>query len=458
MYPSAQITSFVLASIGFAVALFPRNYTGEQTGSNPFRLVMWPKLVRFPVFWLGLALLALIVIQALNPAWGYRTDGKVWWMTALPHNEWLPTGVDAPFEKYNQWRILVIYACAWMTLCTIWVALTRRKSLEILFLAIAGNGVALAFFGIIQQLTRTPDMFWHWRPQNIHFFATFVYKNHAASYLFLALSILMGLASWYSLSSERRLEKSSPAGVIVFLGLCTAVAIWVSFARGVSLAALLFLVISPAIFFVQRIHTRLGSRVLAGGLILALLFAGFFKIGLDAVNYGKAWRRMLEGFSESSIVLPERQKVTHAALEMLGDNWKKGIGAGSFRFLFPVYQHRYPDLTSRNERAMFWEHAHNDLVQIPIELGTLGASLIVGTIGYLAALLIRNQFWRNPFACNAVLGVLLLLATAWFDFPFQCPSVLITWWTLLVTATMWSFFERPDPKAPSRAGNDAPPL
>src|SRR5258708_28936293 len=52
----AQISSLALAAIGFAVALMPRNYTEEDTGSNSFRLIMWPKLVRFPLFWLGFML------------------------------------------------------------------------------------------------------------------------------------------------------------------------------------------------------------------------------------------------------------------------------------------------------------------------------------------------------------------------------------------------------------------
>jgi hypothetical protein len=43
MRPWGQITSLVLALIGFVLALIPRSYTEEHTGSNSFRLVMWPR-------------------------------------------------------------------------------------------------------------------------------------------------------------------------------------------------------------------------------------------------------------------------------------------------------------------------------------------------------------------------------------------------------------------------------
>src|ERR1017187_5948376 len=69
MRPWSQIISLILAIVGLVVALIPRRYTPEQSGVNNFRLVMWPRLIRFPIFWLGLLLLVYIMVQALNPAW-----------------------------------------------------------------------------------------------------------------------------------------------------------------------------------------------------------------------------------------------------------------------------------------------------------------------------------------------------------------------------------------------------
>lgn len=38
----AQVPSLILAALGLGVALLPRAYTEEHTGSNSFRLIMWP--------------------------------------------------------------------------------------------------------------------------------------------------------------------------------------------------------------------------------------------------------------------------------------------------------------------------------------------------------------------------------------------------------------------------------
>jgi hypothetical protein len=107
----SQAVSLALAVIGFAVALIPRNYSEELTAGAGFRLVMWPRLVRFPIFWAGLLLLAYIVVQGLNPAWTYMSNDRGWWMQQRSHTTWLPSGVDGRFFfGGGPWRTLIIYA------------------------------------------------------------------------------------------------------------------------------------------------------------------------------------------------------------------------------------------------------------------------------------------------------------------------------------------------------------
>jgi O-antigen ligase len=441
MRPWGQIISLCLAALSFVLGLLPRNYTEEHTGAASFRLLTFPRLLKFPIFWLGLALLGLVTIQALNPAWTYATDGKLFWMKKIPYKEWLPAGVDVKFEQWGPWRMLVIYASAWLTTCAVWVSFTRRRTVQLLFTTLAFNGLLLALFGIAQRLLGNGKMFWFFESPNPSYFSSFIYKNHGGTYLDLALAVSCGLAAWYYLRGLRRLEKSNPSGVLVFFATCIAVGVLTSYARGATLVMLVFLLASIGGFVLHQITSPSENRKPIVIFVLILIFGFFLKTGLEALRSQEAWDRLKSGVMREDLSLEFRERATRASLEMLQENWLTGIGAGSYRFIFPIYQHRHPDLVESHGQRMFWEHAHNDVVQTPIELGLTGILLLLAGLGWFLLALTRSYFWENPLSASVVLGLLLVLAYSWWDFPFQCPAVLITWLTLWATIVMWTQFE-----------------
>lgn len=447
MRPWGQITSFVLSVIGFGLALIPRNYTEDHTGSNRFRLIMWPKLAKFPIFWIGLALLGYIAVQGLNPAWRYETDGVTWWMRAIDHKTWLPTGVDAPFDKWNQWRMLLIYSSVWLTVCTIWVGFTRRRTVQLFLMSLALNGLLVAGFGVAQRLLGNGKMFWFFTSPNPSFFASFIYKNHAGAYLNLSLAVTCGLAAWYYLRGLRRMEKSNPSGLFAFFATCIAVSVLTSYARGATLIMLAFLSVCVVGFAVHQLVVPNENRKPVIVIVLILVFGYFAKTGLDALQSGEAWDRIQQGITRQDASLEAREMATAAAIQMLQERGLKGVGAGSFRFIFPIYQHRNPKLVLLEGRRVFWEHAHNDIVQFPIELGLGGMLLVTAGMGYWLVTLVKSYFWENPLSACLVLGLVLMIAYAWWDFPFQCPAILTTWCVLWTSVTMWTRFEEQNLKA-----------
>jgi hypothetical protein len=446
----SQVTSLGLAVIGFAIALLPRNYTEAHTGTDALRLMMWPKLVKFPIFWIGLALLGYIVLQALNPAWEYQTNGKAWWMHRIDHKTWLPTGIIAPFEKWNQWRTLVVYSSAWLTVCAIWVGLTRRRSIHALLITLAVNGLGVAAFGIAQRLAGNGLMFWFFRSPNDSFFASFIYKNHAGAYLNLILAVTCGLAGWYHSRARRRMERSNPSVVLVFFAMVISVSMVTSYARGATIVMAGFLSICIVAFAIHQFTAPKERRTPIIGITLILTFGFFLMTGLEAFKTREAWTRLKSGITREDRSLELRVRVTAASLEMLGENWKTGVGAGSYRFTFPVYQYRHPELISGDGHEMFWEHAHNDIVEIPAELGATGLLLILTSSLYFVSILIRNRFWRNPLAAPTALGLILAAVYAWWDFPFQCPAFLITWCSLWSSVTKLPRFEESKADATSQ--------
>ncbi len=434
----AQAISLGLAVAGIVAALWPRDYTEQLTGGAAFRLHTWPKLLRFPIFWAGFALLAYIAVQALNPAWHYTSDGRGWWMEPRPHVAWLPSGTKNPFVIGGPWRALIIYASGWLTVCAIWIGFTRRRTVQYFFVVLALNGFAIAAFAIVQRLAGNGKIFWFWKSANSAFFGPFVYKNHAGAYLLLILAICIGLATWFYLRGLRRMEKSSPAGIFAFFGAVLAIGILVSYARGATVFMLAFIALAGVVFLV--FHWR-QPRELRKPLVSIAMMAGFAVfafIGLKALSADQAWSRFQGLLSREETSIVTRQIATTATWEMFQANWTKGAGAGSFRFLFPIYQQHHPEIYTADGRRQMWEHAHNDFVQIPAELGAFGIAVILFGGGYWLWQLARFFFWENPFSLIVCLGSLIVMAHAWTDFLFQNPAILITWCALWPALALWT--------------------
>ena len=445
----AQWISLGFAGVGFVLALVPREYSEEHTGSNRFRLIMWPKLIKFPLFWIGLALLAYITLQGLNPSWQYtRHPAGGWYIVPIANIEWLPTSVRAPFKIAGPWRQLLIYGAAWLTVCTLWVGFTRRRTVQLLLITLAANGLALAVFGIAQRMLGNERIFWFVTSPNPSFFASFIYKNHAGAYLLLALAITCGLAGWYYLRGLRRMEKSNPSGVFAFAATCIAVSILTSYARGVTVVMLLFLVACVATFLVHQFGSKSENRKPVVAVVLLLVFGYFLKTGLEAVQSHEAWNRLHVGLTRQDTSLASRELASQATLEMLRERWSRGVGAGSFRFAFPRYQHRYPKLV-KNEfgEHQYWEYAHNDILQIPAELGVGGMLIGLAAIAWIGASLVRSYFWASPLSACMVFGTVALVCYSWWDFPFYCPAVIVTSLVVVIIAVIWARFEEQGTKA-----------
>jgi hypothetical protein len=442
MYLWSQLVSVALAAGGLAVALTPRDYTEAQTGQGSFRLVMWPKLVKFPVFWLGLAFLTYVACQGLNPAWTFmKNERGVWWMQSIAHCAWLPAGVSVPFERGGPWRDLLVYSAVWLSVCSLWIGVTRRRSLQVLFTVIAANGLALAVFGLGQRLLGNGRIFGFFPSPNDSFFSSFIYKNHAGAFLNLTLFVSCGIAGWFYLRGLRRLEKSNPAGIFVFFATFIAINVLISYSRGATMVMLLFLATAIVGFIYQQWRAPSGLRRPIVLIALVVFFGFFLKTGLEALNTGPAWTRFAHAFSSEDLSAKSRALATTASLDMLRDNWLTGRGAGSYVFLFPSYQQHYPDLWFSGGTRLLWEHAHNDLVEFPIELGVLGLLMPLGAMLYFSGRLLRGFFWYNPLSVCVVFGLVLTVGHARYDFVFQNPAVLLTSWVMLTAATQFTEFE-----------------
>jgi len=151
------------------------------------------------------------------------------------------------------------------------------------------------------------------------------------------------------------------------------------------------------------------------------------------------WKRFEGMIADPVASARDRTEAHAAAAEMFAAEPVFGWGAGCFRYGFPFHLYRHPEIYySGTDQRKLWEHAHNDLLEYPIEFGLVGSILLVVPLGWLGWALVRRRFWANPLTLLTLLGCLLALVHSRMDFVFQNPAILITCAAILVALVRWT--------------------
>jgi hypothetical protein len=451
----SQLTSLGFALVGFVLAAWPR------AEPEDIHIVQWPaaELRRFPVFWAGLILLGYIAVQGFNPAWRYFGIGRSWWIEPVDHVSWLPSGVDAPFAIASPWRALTVGGSLWLLVCSVWAGFRRRKSFHTLFFILVGNAFFLAVLGVLQKLSGTDRIFWVYQPSNPSFISSFIYPNHAGPYFNLMVALAAGLAWWHRQRARRHLEDPGQAFFFTFLAVFTGLAVVSSYSR-MSVAMLLVLMVFAGGVFGLGLFRRKGRiRDRLSFLLKVLALGGFIVTGLVVLRAAKVWERLVDQVVHPVAFDRDRTLARQATRDMLGDRWLLGWGAGCFRYNFRDYIAKYPEIyyTGDGMGRQNWEHAHDDLLEFPAELGVAGLLPLAGILGYGGWQLGRRRFWRNAVSLCVVLGCAVVLLHAWVDFVFQNPAVLLTWSVLFVGAVRWAGLDQPGGSPSPKRRRPRPP-
>jgi len=444
MQPWAQLTSLGISAIGFLLVALPRAEEADSSAAPAF--VQWPaaRLLRFPVFWAGLLLLCYVAVQGLNPAWRFVSNSSSWWLEPVPHVPWLPSGVRGPFGRSNPWRVLTVFGSVWLLVCSVWAGFLRRQSYRSFFTLIVANAFLVAVLGVLEQLIATKRIYWTYLPSNGNFVASFIYRNHAGPYFNLIVSLATGLAWWHFQRERRHLESPGRSVAFVFLGALVGVMVLFSYSRMSIVMLLAFIAVVSAILTIRLLRHKGPGPDRAEYLPAAVALAALVGVSLSVLRTDKVWNRFAGAVADPAASIHDRALVRQASIEMLRDRWQLGWGAGSFRYGFPIYAQRYPEIyDSALGRRMYWEHAHDDLLEFPIELGLAGLIPVAAMLGYFAWQLVLQRFWRNGFSLCAVLGCVLVLVHAGLDFVFQNPAVLFTWAVMLAGAARWAELDQP---------------
>lgn len=431
----SQFVSLALSIGAIVCALNP----GKPDSSSSRR----KRLLRFPIFWVGLAYFAFIGLQMMNPAWEYRVVGQGWHLVRIPHAKWLPHGIKAtPYSAMNAWRILVIHGAVWLMVCALWVGVTRRKIARTVLTLVAVNGALVAAVFVLQRLTTPDRILWLWHAPADYFVAGFVYKNHGGAFFNLVLAACLSIAAWHAIHAERQMKKSHPGLLFVFLGLLILVAQSLTYARAATLSSLVIIFgigVAIGIRLLFRSVNGMPGSIVAVLALLAIGFVGVCAVSLKPERIWDRFGRLLKEDEASSITA--RQIATRATLTMAKESIVVGHGAGGFRFLFPLYQQHYPDIYGDPGSRMFWEHAHDDYAEGLAEYGLTGVALASAALACLVLSLWRSRILRHAPLLAALSGPAAVFANGAVDFPFQNPAVLLTTLACLTLVARWAQLE-----------------
>jgi len=435
----AQKITLALAVLMFAVLFVPMfDYRGWPP--SPSAQIIWSRLKKFPIFWIGLAILVYGVVAALNPSRAVFVVEEHSGLESMPHISFLPHSILSPFLPMNAWHALMVVAPAFLAVCAAWAGLSTELCWRRLLGVMAANGAAIAVVGMLQARSGTRKMFWLFDPQpgNVmsEFFGSFVYPGHAAAWMVLgfgAAAAMMdhGLRRRDPLAPPRRwgwpaitawLWLGVMAAILVALGLFVKPDFWSLAAGGVLLICVWL--------WLARLWRAGQKRRAALYALPALVFMTLMLLATGAAVWwwqqGGAAKALEVNLQDPA--LPLRYEFAYTSVAMIKDEPWFGWGPGSFHYVSPYYLSRNPmfhDSAHPTEVRYGLQYALSDWVQIPAEWGVLGAGLFAA-----AALWWVGKSWRMrqvlPGDSWIALGaVAMVFVGAAADCPFYNPAVLI---------------------------------
>ena len=343
-------------------------------------------------------------------------------------------------SEIENWRSISIYRYAtkseliqMLTYIGMFFLVTNTPSLRInrIIVIIICVGFFVSFLGILQKFTGTTKIFWiidvSSGSRGIHHFGTHINRNHFSGYMAMVIPLSLGLLisrfgnitfyktmTWRSILTK--FESYLLGNILLIFAIMVMIsALFLSLSRGGILSfAVATVVFITLIGFSRRAKSVIGKgRILIGSvtvLILAFLFLTWIGIG-PILN-------RLSDFSDQSVSI--RYHISKNTLKMAKDFPVFGTGLGTFQYLYPKYD-------TLEEEKSFYDHAHNDYVELLSDSGLIGLLIVLGGIVVFFSK-IMPIWWRgsDPYAkgvtLGGVCGVIAIICNSFADFNLHIPA------------------------------------
>jgi len=318
--------------------------------------------------------------------------------------------------------------CTYGVLCFLAVQCLRRTSqVKVLAWVFSGYGFAVATFALAQSIASNGKLYWLRTPQSDGWiYGPYVNHNHYAGLMEMLTPIPLVISFVGGVRGSRK-------ALAVFAAAVMASTIFLSGSRGgmMALAAQMALL---AAFLLKR--GRNGTAVLAMAcfLVIALVLLAWLGGGELAERVASIHDGTRAELSGGTRLIIDRD-----ALKMFAQKPLMGWGLG----VFPVI---YPPFSSLSTNLQVGP-AHNDYLQLLVEMGALGFAIV---FLFLLTLLrsVSEKLKHRPPDTNAavtlaaMLGVAGILLHSCVDFNLQIPANAALFYVLCVVAGLEPRFGR----------------
>ena len=305
-----------------------------------------------------------------------------------------------------------------------------RRGPRWLVTALVAFGAILALIGIIQKTILGDDVYngmriyGFWQPQYLLVtpFGPFVNRNHFAGWMVMVLPLAIGyLCALLDRGAKdvapdwrnRVLWISSPEGGRAVMTAFAIVVMGFSLAMSMSRSGMACFVGALTIAgwqFVRRISTR-GSRFVATLLFVALLAVPALWLGVQST---------VERFAASSASIESRAHAWRDAVHIVRAFPLAGTGLNTYGTATVLYQ--------TGSRAVHYQQAHNDYLQLLAEGGfLLGLPVLATILFFMRAVRLRFREGTGDrhahwIRMGAVTGLLAIALQSLVEFSLQMPG------------------------------------
>jgi O-antigen ligase len=335
----------------------------------------------------------------------------------------LATGRTA--YRYETFSTGLLY-CAYGMLCFLVIQVLRRTSqIQTLTLALSAYGFLVASFALLQSLSSNSKLYWLHTPRGGGWiYGPYVNHNHYAG----LMEMLVPIPLVFSLTRGARGPRKILAGIAAALMAST---IFLSGSRGGMLA----FVMQVALLAVIVVWRQKNPKV-------TLALATFLVIGVGLVLWlggSELAQRLASIHAETRTELSGgiRIAIDRDAVKMFARKPILGWGLGVFPDVYPEFRSFHTNF--------FINEAHNDYLQLLVEMGGLGFAAMLWFLGTVYRNAIRKlKNWpedtNGAVALAAMLGISGILVHSFVDFNLQIPANAALFYMLCAVAAMESKF------------------